>query len=87
MNDKMRAIVAATLLCGAAVAMAGEKLPENAMLLSDLVKSLEDKGYSPITDVSLDDGVWEVEAYLKQQERELRVDPVTAEIISDRLDD
>ncbi|WP_353294219.1 PepSY domain-containing protein [Thalassolituus maritimus] len=34
----------------------------------------------------MDDGVWEVEAYLNNVERELKVNPMTGEVLSDRRD-
>jgi hypothetical protein len=79
--------VAAILVFGASQVMAGEKPPADAAPLSEIVKSLEKKGYSPITEVSMDNGVWEVETYKDGQERELKVNPKDGQIISDRLDD
>ena len=80
-------IVVVALLLSATLVLAGEKPPVGAVPLSEIAKSLEGKGYSPITEISIDDGVWEVEAYKEGQERELKVNPVNGDIISDRLDD
>ena len=66
--------------------MAGELPPKGSKQLSEIARMLEDKGYEPITEVSLEKGVWEVDAYRNNEERELRVDPVTGEIISDHPD-
>ena len=66
---------------------AGEKPPENSVPLSQIVRAIEDKGYSPITEISLDDGVWEAEAYKGSEKRELKVSPADGAIISDRPDD
>ncbi len=79
--------VAIALLLSATQIIAGEKPPVDAAPLSEIIKSLEVKGYSPISEVSVDDGVWEVEVYKDGQERELKVNPVSGQIISDRLDD
>ncbi|MCD6580867.1 MAG: PepSY domain-containing protein [Desulfuromusa sp.] len=75
------------LVLGANQAMAGERPPADAVPLSEVVKSLEDKGYSPVTEVSMDNGVWEVEAYKDGQERELKVNPKDGQVLSDRLED
>ena len=40
-----------------------EMPPTDAKPLSQIIKQLEDQGYSPIVDVSMDDNVWEIEAY------------------------
>jgi hypothetical protein len=65
---------------------AGERPPENAKPLSEIVKTIEDQGYLPVTDISMDDRKWEVEAYKNGKARDLRVDPITARINSDRSD-
>ena len=87
MNYKTTSLIAIVLLFGVPQAIAGEIPPDNSMKLSEIVKSLESKGYSPITEISFDDGVWEAEAYKEGKERELKVNPVNAKIISDRPDD
>ena len=71
---------------GLSHAMAGELPPAGAKPLSEIVKSVEDKGYFPVTEAEMENGVWEIEAYKDNQERDLRVDPISAEIISDRPD-
>ncbi len=64
MNHKYKLIlISTTLSLSMAQALAGEKPPKGSIPLSDIIKSLEAKGYSPITEVEIDDGVWEVEAY------------------------
>lgn len=67
--------------------MAAERPPVNAKPLSDIIKRLENQGYAPVIEVSLDDGVWEVEAYKDNVLRELLVHPATGEIHSDRIDE
>ena len=86
MKNIFPAATAFTLLLVPGLVLAGEKPPENAVPLSEIVKSLETSGYSPITEVSIDDGIWEVEAYKDGEERDLKVDPVNGEVISDRPD-
>ena len=81
------ATAAIALIAVTAAVALGDKPPEGAKPLSEVIKSLEDQGYKPITDVELDDGKWEIEAYTKAGKRELKVDPVTGEILADRPDD
>ena len=83
----MFVVLVLMLVLGANQAMAGERPPADAVPLSEVVKSLEDKGYSPVTEVSMDNGVWEVEAYKDGQERELKVNPKDGQVLSDRLED
>ncbi len=59
---------------GISQAFAGERPPADAKPLVEIIKELEARGYAPITEISMDDGVWEVEAYKQNEERELRVD-------------
>jgi len=52
-----------------------------------IVTSLEKAGYGPFTDVSFDDGHWEVEVYKNGVEYELRVDPASGKVIAEDRDD
>jgi hypothetical protein len=66
---------------------AGATPPADAKLLSEIIASLAKAGYADFNDVSFEGQIWEVEARREGVKRELRVDPKTAEIISDRADD
>lgn len=70
----------------ASIALANDTPPADAKPLSEVVKSLEDEGYERISDVSFDDGKWEVDAYKGEQKRDLEVDPHTGDILSDKED-
>lgn len=62
--------------------------PKNAMPLSKVLqKIMENTSYTDIDDVSFERRYWEVEVYKDGQQHELHVDPVTAKVIADRLDD
>ncbi|WP_308368203.1 MULTISPECIES: PepSY domain-containing protein [unclassified Microbulbifer] len=67
-------------------ALADEKPPPGAMALSTVLTKLEQQGYTPIVDVSLDNGHWEVEAYKSDEKRDLEVDPNSGKILSDKPD-
>lgn len=80
----LTAVVSSSL--SASQVFAGERPPEGSKPLVEIIQALEAQGYQPITEISMDDGVWEVEAYKNNEERELRVNPMTGEILSDRRD-
>ncbi|MEM9255892.1 MAG: PepSY domain-containing protein [Pseudomonadota bacterium] len=69
------------------IAVADKRPPENSLPLSDVIRMLEEKGYYPVTEVDIDDGLWEVEAFKGTEARELKVDPKTGAIVSDKPDD
>ena len=48
---------------------------------------MEEQGFSPIVEIEFDDNLWEVEAYKEGDKRELKVDPISGRIISDKKDD
>jgi hypothetical protein len=51
--------------------------PANAKPLSEIIKSVEDKGYKTITDIEFDDGVWKIEMHQPDgNEVHISVDPV-----------
>lgn len=80
-NLLMAAVVAAL---AAPVALGDEdKPPPGAMALSMLLTKLEQQGYQPIVEVSLEDEHWEIEAYKTGEKRELEVNPNTGEVLSD----
>ena len=58
-----------------------ESLPANAKPLSEIIKSVEDKGYKTITELEFDDGVWKVELHQPDgKEVRIKVDPVSGAI-------
>jgi hypothetical protein len=68
--------------------LADEMPPRNAKPLSEIVKNLENKGFSPITEIDFDDDKgWEIKAYRNNQKRELKVNPLSGEITSETKDD
>ncbi|WP_250464583.1 PepSY domain-containing protein [Microbulbifer litoralis] len=83
----LKQLLFATLIAVAVQpAVADEKPPAGAMALSTLLTKLEQLGYTPITDVSLDNGRWEIEAYKGAEKRDLEVDPNSGKVLSDRPD-
>lgn len=70
----------------APVALADEAPEAGSTPLSEIIASVEDAGYDRISEVSMEDGVWEIDAYKGDDARELEVDPQTGEILSDEED-
>lgn len=62
-------------------------VPDRALSLPDLLKSLETAGYATITKVELEPAGWEVDCLKAGSPRELLVDPLTGRVLSDRADD
>jgi hypothetical protein len=57
--------------------------PEGSLPLSEILASIEVAGHTSITEVGLEDGVWEVEFVVGGEEYELEIDPVTGEALSE----
>lgn len=66
---------------------ADDRPPAGSMRLSEIVASLMKAEYADIHDISFEGRSWEVEARRQGVKRELRVEPRTGEVISDRSDD
>ena len=78
-------LISILLALGAAQARDKDEIPPTtAKPLSEIIRSLEDEGHTVITDVDFDDWVWVVRSYRAGFEFEIRVDPVTGEILSIR---
>lgn len=80
-----------TILLAIGIASAGsavEPPPQaGAKSLVEIVKGLEQEGYGPFTELSMDDGAWEVEVRRQEMPLELTVDPVTGKVLSEHRDD
>ena len=75
-----------TLAAMAGVAVGAELAPPGGRPLSEVLKAAEDRGVSQITEATLDDGVWEIEARRDQQPVELKLHPVTLAVIEEHPD-
>lgn len=86
MNKIISALVLSTGIAIAPAAFADDKPPANAKPLSEIVKSVESQGFSPILDIGFDDrDGWEIKTYRNNEKRELKVNPVSGEITSNRV--
>ncbi|AQQ67119.1 hypothetical protein Mag101_05270 [Microbulbifer agarilyticus] len=90
MKNVKSSLLAVTLGGIAAVAAAQDatdkKPPPGAMALSMVLTKLEQQGYTPVVEVSLDKGRWEVEAYKEGKKWDLEVDPNSGEILEIKED-
>src|SRR5690606_7738378 len=69
------------------LAWAGDRLPPGSKPIVDVLKAVESAGYTAITEISFDDGAWEVEALRDGHSVEVTVSPLTVEVISARSDE
>lgn len=79
-------LLAAMLIIAPVSAYAGwfseELPPAGAKPLSEIIKSLEDRGYKNISEVEFEDGAWEIDAHPADgKEVEIHVDPVAGKIL------
>lgn len=62
--------------------------PEEALPLSKLLKTLREKqGFHLYDEISFERRYWEIEVFQNRQKHEVLVDPLTAAIVADRIDD
>jgi uncharacterized membrane protein YkoI len=61
--------------------------PQAAKPLSEVLIALESGGLKSVTEISFDDGSWEVEGLRDGKPVELHVDPLTSKILSERADE
>lgn len=66
---------------------ADPKPPAKSLLLSTIIEGIEKAGYTDLDDISFEHRTWEAEVRRNGMKRELRIDPATGEIVSDRVDD
>ena len=78
------AVLSPIAFFGAPAMAAVQRPPADAKPLSEIIKSLEDAGFSPIVEVDFKGGRWHIEAFQNGQKRDLRVHPVTGAITSNR---
>jgi|GEM_PF-994975 len=84
MNRYTTSLGIVALLLG--TAMAHERLPMNAKPLSAILEAAEQAKITDITEVSFDDGVWEIEGFQNGQALEFHFNPVTGALLSSHSD-
>jgi hypothetical protein len=79
-------LIAVIALSGGALALAQTAAAE--LTAKDVIAKLESAGYTAITDVEKDDGVWEVDATSPAGEPvELDIDPASGKVLREQPDD
>lgn len=81
------ATAVATTPLAAITAAPGDAAKNEPLPMIKVVELLEQGGYGPFTELSMDDGVWEVEVYKGDVPYELHVDPNSGEVLSEHRDD
>jgi hypothetical protein len=75
--------LAASTLVAQAHWFRDESPPANAKPLSTVIKTLEDRGMKTITEVSFDDGKWEIEVHQAGgKETTVHVDAMSGQIVA-----
>lgn len=89
-NPHMLKLAAVTLLPVAFTAAglsSGQAADGKPLSIIEVAERLENAGYGPFTELSMDDGLWEVEARKQNESLEVKVDPLTGNIVSEYRDD
>ncbi len=82
---RMTLPIAITLAISSAHARQPDQIPPaTAQPLSQIVRSIEAEGHTVIPEIVFDDEVWNFRVYKAGLEYEIKVDPVSAEILSIR---
>ncbi len=77
--------IAITLAIASAHARKPDQIPPaTAQPLSQIVRAIEAEGHTVIPEIVFDDEVWNFRVYKAGLEYEIKVDPVSAEILSIR---
>ena len=69
------------------LAQASDMPPAGSLPASTIASQLEKQGYTPIMELSFDDGRWEVDAMKGNTKHELTVDAKDGKVLTDRVDD
>ena len=69
------------------VGLGADVPPTTAKRLSEVLIALDAGGLKSVTEVSFDDGDWEVEGMREGKSVELHVDPLTSKVLSERADE
>jgi uncharacterized membrane protein YkoI len=65
----------------------GQSPNRSSLQIIEVVQRLEQAGYGPFTELSMDDGNWEVECRKQGESLELTVDAVSGKVLSEHRDD
>ncbi len=76
------------LLTSSTIALAGDKLPEKSMPMSQILQSIQKQGFGTIVDIEYDDGVYSAKAInYRGDNTSLEVAPLSGEIIKPKAED
>src|SRR5262245_45628946 len=86
MQRLITSIAMFTLVCGS-FPESDEIPPSSAKQLSLVLESVVNSGYESVTEVSFDDGRWEIEATKNRMPVGLRVDPQSGKVVHEYPDE
>jgi hypothetical protein len=79
------ALLSLVVAAGGAAARDKDQIPPaNARPLSEIVRVLESEGHTVIPEIRFDDWVWIARVYRRGLEHEIRIDPLSGEILESR---
>ena len=88
MNTLLLCRILATVLVPLGIASAvGTSANSESLPMIEIVQHLEKDGYGPFSELSMDDGRWEIEVRKQSQSLELTVDPTSGKVLSEHRDD
>jgi len=83
--SRLVALLSLLVVAGTAHARDKDQIPlANGKPLSEIVRILEDEGHHVIPEIRFDDWVWIARVYRSGLEFEVRIDPVSGEILGSR---
>lgn len=80
-NSTAKSIVIALAIGG--VVVAGERLLQKHLPLSDILTRVQQSGLTDVVEADYDDGIWEIEGFRNGAGVEIHVHPVTGKVLSE----
>jgi uncharacterized membrane protein YkoI len=84
---QLYSLVAAALIPVGIMSAVGQTANTKSLTMIEIVQQLEKDGYGPFSELSMDDGNWEVEVRKQGESVELTVDPINGKVLSEHRDD
>lgn len=86
-TSQLYSLVAAALIPVGITSAVGQTTNTKSLTMIEIVQQLERDGYGPFSELSLDDGNWEIEVRKQGESVELTVDPISGKVLSEHRDD
>ncbi len=86
-TSHLYSLVAASLIPVGITFAVAQTTNSKTLSLIEIVQQLEKDGYGPFSELSRDDGNWEIEVRKQNESVELTVDPISGKVLSEHRDD